>query len=103
MHAENPHFFDMAWLTMTLASVALLGALLPAARRLQAVGGAGLALTGIAMLALAEGTLDGVLLTGVGTLLLAAWQVSNTLAKLEVSSRSEAVLRARNAGLGGVG
>ncbi|WP_244242380.1 response regulator [Nocardioides seonyuensis] len=28
--------------------------------------------------------------------------VSNTLAKLEVSSRSEAVMRARNAGLGGV-
>ena len=44
LHADNPHFFDMAWLTLVLALVGLLGALLGTARVLQVVSGAGLAL-----------------------------------------------------------
>lgn len=75
MHADNPHYFDMAWLTLTLAVAGLLGALLPTARQLLAVAGGGLALTGIAMLALSEGVLDGVLFTGVGMLLMVAWRL----------------------------
>jgi hypothetical protein len=73
LHADNPHFFDMAWLTLVLAVVGLLGALLPAAGALQAVAGAGLAATGVAMLALGEGATTGALLAGVGLLLVAVW------------------------------
>lgn len=84
MHADNPHYFDMAWLTLTLALAGVLGGLLPAARRLQAVAGAGLFLTGVAMLALSEGALDGVLLTGVGALQLAAWQVGDRVRRTAI-------------------
>ena len=45
-HAQNPHYFDMAWLVTTLVVVALLGAVLPAVRRLALVAGAGLVWTG---------------------------------------------------------
>ncbi|KRE92793.1 hypothetical protein ASG76_15095 [Nocardioides sp. Soil774] len=51
-HSSNPHFFDQAWIALTLAAMGLLAALLPAARRsvrwvalaLVVLGGAGLAL-----------------------------------------------------------
>ena len=51
-HASNPHFFDQAWIALTLAVLALLAAVLPAAQPavrwvalgLVVVGGAGLAL-----------------------------------------------------------
>jgi hypothetical protein len=72
LHADNPHFFDMAWLTLVLALLGLLGALLRPARVLQAVAGAGLAATGVAMLALGEGTSTGTLFAGVGLALVAA-------------------------------
>lgn len=73
LHADNPHFFDMAWLTLVLALVGLVGSLLPTARGLQAVGGAGLAATGVAMLALGEGLTTGALFTAAGASLAAAW------------------------------
>lgn len=47
-HAQNPHYFDMAWLVTTLVLVALAAAVLPAVRRLGLVAGAGLAFTGLA-------------------------------------------------------
>jgi hypothetical protein len=45
-HAQNPHYFDMAWLVTTLVVVAVLGAVLPRVRRLTLVAGAGLVWTG---------------------------------------------------------
>lgn len=53
-HAENPHYWDMAWVTTTLVVVGILGAVLPAVRRLGTVAGAGLALIGAAGIALGE-------------------------------------------------
>jgi hypothetical protein len=46
-HAQNPHFFDMAWLVTALVVLALLAALLPGVRRLGLVAGAALAWTGL--------------------------------------------------------
>lgn len=46
-HAQNPHFFDMAWLVTALVGMAMLAALLPGVRRLAAAAGAGLAWTGL--------------------------------------------------------
>ena len=40
-HAQNPHYFDMAWLVTTLVVVGILGAVLPAVRRLGAGGRSG--------------------------------------------------------------
>jgi hypothetical protein len=77
LHAADPHFFDMAWMTLVLAVVGLLGALLRRARVLLAVSGAGLAATGIAMLALGEPTTTGTLFTGAGLLLAAAWALTS--------------------------
>lgn len=55
-HAQNPHLFDMAWLTAILMVLALLAAILPAARALVGwVAGCGLGL-GLAGLAFGEGT-----------------------------------------------
>ncbi|PVG84155.1 hypothetical protein DDE18_00485 [Nocardioides gansuensis] len=51
-HADNPHHFDMAWLVCVLLASTVLGALLPAVRRLVVVGGAGLAALGTAGVAL---------------------------------------------------
>jgi len=45
-HAQNPHYFDMAWLVTTLVVVGILGAVVPAVRRLALVAGAGLVWTG---------------------------------------------------------
>jgi hypothetical protein len=45
-HAENPHFFDMAWMVTSLVVVGILGAAVPAVRRLALVAGAGLVWTG---------------------------------------------------------
>jgi hypothetical protein len=45
-HAQNPHYFDMAWLITTLVVIGILGAVLPAVRRLALVAGAGLVWTG---------------------------------------------------------
>ena len=55
-HAENPHYFDMAWIAVVLAAHALLAGILPAARVL-AVGFAGaMVALGSAGLALGEST-----------------------------------------------
>ena len=51
-HAQNPHYFDQAWISLTLSMLALLAALVPAVRALArwfaaamvVLGGAGLAL-----------------------------------------------------------
>lgn len=45
-HAQNPHFFDMAWLVGVLVVVAVAAAALPAVRRLGVLAGAGFVWTG---------------------------------------------------------
>ena len=45
-HAQNPHFFDMAWLVCILVVLGVLAAVFPPVRKLGVVAGAGLAWTG---------------------------------------------------------
>ena len=71
-HAQNPHLFDMAWLVTAVMALALLAAVLPAARSLVGwVAGSCLGI-GLAGLAFGEGTawsLVGLALGGVATAL----------------------------------
>lgn len=53
-HSENPHFFDMAWISIVLAAHAMLAALLPAARALAVGFAAAMVVLGSAGLALGE-------------------------------------------------
>ena len=53
-HAQNPHYFDMAWLVLALSVFAILAAVLPAARGLALWSGAGLAWCGAVGVALGE-------------------------------------------------
>jgi len=72
-HSHNPHYFDMAWLVLTLAAVGLVGSLVGSARGLQVWAGAGVLATGVAMLALGEGVVRGASFVVTGALLLGAW------------------------------
>lgn len=65
-HAQNPHYWDMAWMTVTLTVVALLGALLPTARRLVLWLAFGGIVTGTAGLAFGEPTAWSLLVLTVG-------------------------------------
>lgn len=73
LHADNPHYFDMAWLVLVFAVLGIAGAVVRSARGLQVWSGGGVALTGIAMLVLGEGVVRGVTFVAVGALLLGAW------------------------------
>jgi hypothetical protein len=53
-HASNPHFFDQAWIAVTLGAMAVLAALLPAARAMIRWVAASLVVLGAAGLALGE-------------------------------------------------
>ena len=55
-HADNPHYFDMAWISITLVVHALLAALFVQARALAAVFAGAMVVLGSAGLALGEGT-----------------------------------------------
>lgn len=65
-HAENPHYFDMAWMTLTLTASALLAAALPAARRLVVWLTVGAIVTGVAGLAFGESTSWSLLVLALG-------------------------------------
>ena len=65
-HAQNPHYWDMAWMTTTLTVVTLLGALLPTARRLGLWLAFGGIVTGTAGLAFGEPTSWSLLVVAVG-------------------------------------
>jgi len=65
-HAQNPHLWDMAWMTLTLCVTAILAAALPSARSLVWWLAAGATTTGVAGLAFGEGTAWSVLVLGVG-------------------------------------
>ena len=71
-HAENPHYFDMAWMLVTCAALGVLGSLVAGTRRLLAWSGVPVVLTGVAMLALDQPTGTGLLLLGAGALVLVA-------------------------------
>ena len=53
-HAKNPHFFDQAWIAVDMATLALLAALVPAARGLARWFAGGMIVLGAAGLALGE-------------------------------------------------
>ncbi|HEY0887992.1 MAG TPA: hypothetical protein VGE38_00095 [Nocardioides sp.] len=53
-HASNPHYWDQAWIVTTLLLGGVLGAVLPAVRRLVVVAAAGLAYVGAAGVVLGE-------------------------------------------------
>ena len=78
-HAQNPHFFDMAWLVMVVVVLAVLGACVPVARRLSLWSAAVATGAGAAGLALGESmpwslpTLVLGVLTAVAALPLASW------------------------------
>jgi hypothetical protein len=78
-HAQNPHYFDMAWLVMVVVVLGLLGAVVPVARRLSLWSAAVATGTGMAGVALGESlpwsvsTLVLGLVTGTVGLLLASW------------------------------
>jgi len=84
-HAENPHYFDMAWLVLVLVVVGALAAAMPAARSLAlwsggcaaAIGVAGLVLgTGLPWLAVAG--LAGLALAGAAVLLRPVHEAAST-------------------------
>ena len=65
-HAQNPHYFDMAWLTLALTVLCVLGALLPAARGLVVWLAAGATVIGAAGLAFGEDTTWSLLVGALG-------------------------------------
>jgi hypothetical protein len=71
-HAQNPHFFDMAWMVVTLTVLAGLSALLPAVRSLMWWVAAGTVVLGVAGLAFGESTTWSLLALGLGLLAAAA-------------------------------
>lgn len=72
-HAENPHYFDMAWISIVLALYAVLAALLPAARVLALGFAAAMVWTGSAGLALGEGVAWSASVLACGVLAGTAW------------------------------
>lgn len=56
LHSQNPHFFDMAWISVVLAAYALLAGLFPAARVLATGFAVAMGWLGTAGLALGEST-----------------------------------------------
>jgi hypothetical protein len=71
-HAQNPHFFDMAWMVVTLTVLAGLSALLPAVRSLMWWVAAGAVVLGVAGLAFGEPTTWSLLALGLGLVATAA-------------------------------
>ena len=67
-HAQNPHFFDMAWLVLVLTVLGLCAASLPSARRLIGWLAAGAVVVGGAGLSFGEGRVFSALALGVGLL-----------------------------------
>ena len=67
-HAVNPHLFDMAWMSLCLVTLAILAALLPAARHLVVWFAACTSATGVAGLAFGEDSTWSLLVAGVGAL-----------------------------------
>lgn len=74
-HAENPHYFDMAWISIILAAYALLAGLLPAARVLAVGFAAAMTWMGSAGLALGESVSWSLSVLVCGVLAGAAWGI----------------------------
>lgn len=78
-HAQNPHFSDMAWTVVVLVVLAALGAVLPVARGLVAVTGAGSVVIGVGGLAFGEGTAWSLTALALGAVALGALVVRRRL------------------------
>ena len=70
-HSQNPHLFDMAWVTLVLTVLAVLGAVVPRVRGLFAWVGGGCVLIGSAGLLLGESVSWSAAVLGLGVLALA--------------------------------
>ena len=77
-HADNPHFFDMAWVSGILVTLALLAALVRPVRSLGAWAGGGCVTIGAAGLAFGEPVAWSVGVLVAGTALLAATVTTRT-------------------------
>jgi hypothetical protein len=75
-HAQNPHFFDMAWFAVTLAVLVLLAALRPDLHRLALWGGGAAAFTGAVGVVLGTDLAWTAAALGLGVLVLAASRLS---------------------------
>jgi hypothetical protein len=71
-HAENPHLFDMAWVTLVLTVLALVGAAVPRARGLLTWAGGGCVVVGGGALVLGEPVTWSVMVLALGVLALVA-------------------------------
>jgi hypothetical protein len=91
-HAINPHYFDMAWLTLTLVVLGALAAVFVAARPLALVSGAGSIVLGAAGLALGESTTWSLVAAGLGVLTISAAGALRSTGgrRAQSSSRDEA-------------
>ena len=72
-HADNPHHFDMAWISLTLAAHALLAGLFVRTRALAVGFAAAMVALGSAGLALGESTTWCLSVLACGVLAAAAW------------------------------
>ena len=75
-HSHNPHFFDMAWISVVLVAQAVLAALLPAARSLAMPVGLATVALGTAGLAFGESTSQSWVAIALGLVVTAAHLVS---------------------------
>jgi hypothetical protein len=71
-HAQNPHFFDMAWMVISLVCFAAISALLPVLRALMWWVAGSTVVLGVAGLAFGEPTTWSLLVLGLGILATAA-------------------------------
>jgi hypothetical protein len=78
-HAQNPHFSDMAWTVTVLVVLAVLAAVLPAARRLVTWTGVGSVVIGAGGLAFGEGTAWSLTALALGAVALGALVVRRRL------------------------
>ena len=86
-HAENPHLFDMAWMSACLLVLGVLGAAVPAARHLMGWLAGGAMATGTAGLCFGEGVTWSLLVFGTGVLAGAAYLVTARHAHSSQTSR----------------
>jgi hypothetical protein len=87
-HSENPHYFDMAWLAGTLTVLAVLSALLPAARSLLVWVAGSTVVLGVAGLCFGEGVTWSLLALGLGVLAGAGATVRGSLGRRSSGSPS---------------
>ena len=85
-HAQNPHYFDMAWFTTTLAVLVVLAALRVDVRRLAVWGGGAAGITGAVGVVLGEDLAWTVPALGLGALVVLVTTLSGRCAENPVTA-----------------